>query len=82
MALNPLALLKIRKMWGEFTEAHPRIIPYFRELSASGYIREGSVIDINVTDTDGRSLRCNMRITENDLELIRSVAEIGKDAQS
>jgi hypothetical protein len=82
MAINPMTLLRIRKMWGDFTAAHPRILPYFRELNSSGYIEEGSVIDITVTDAEGRSLRCNMKVTANDIDLIRAVADIGKDAQT
>jgi hypothetical protein len=80
MALNPMVLLKIRKMWGDFTAAHPKLLPYFRELNSGGYIGEGSVIDITVTDADGRSLRCNMKVSADDIELIKSVAEIGRDA--
>ena len=82
MAINPMTLLKIRRMWGEFTAAHPKILSYFRELSSSGYIGEDSVIDITVTDADGRSLRCNMKVTQNDLELIRSITDVGKEAQT
>ena len=78
MAMNPMMLLKIRKKWAEFNEAHPKVLPYFREVS-NGYIGEGSVIDITVTDPSGRSLRCNLRVTDADLELIKSVAEIGRD---
>ena len=80
MALNPMVLLKIRKMWGDFTAAHPKLVPYFIELNSGGYIGEGSVIDITVTDADGRSLRCNMKVSADDIELIKSVADIGRDA--
>ena len=80
MALNPMVLLKIRKMWGDVTAAHPKLLPYFRELNSGGYIGEGSVIDITVTDADGRSLRCNMKVSADDIELIKSVADIGRDA--
>ena len=79
MAVNPIALLKIRKMWGDFTAAHPKLLPYFRELNSGGYIGEGSVIDITVTDAGGRSLRCNMKVSAEDIELIKSVADIGRD---
>ena len=75
-----MVLLKIRKMWGDFTAAHPKLLPYFRELNSGGYIGEGSVIDITVTGADGRSLRCNMKVSADDIELIKSVADIGRDA--
>ncbi|MBP0969350.1 MAG: hypothetical protein J5744_04310 [Oscillospiraceae bacterium] len=80
MALNPVKLIRIKKLWEGFKESHPRLLPYFRELSSSGYVGEGSVIDITVTDPDGRSLRCNIKMTENDLELIRAVSDLGKES--
>ncbi|MBR5979232.1 MAG: hypothetical protein IK029_00385 [Oscillospiraceae bacterium] len=80
MALNPMMLLKIRKMWGQFTAAHPKLLPYFREIRNSGYVGDGSVIDITVTSPDGRDLRYNMRVSSEDLELLRSIADIGRDA--
>ncbi|MBQ2086205.1 MAG: hypothetical protein II464_08055 [Oscillospiraceae bacterium] len=80
MALNPMVLLKIRKMWGQFTSAHPRLLPYINELRSSGYVGEGSVIDVTVTSPDGRDLRYNMRVTADDLELIGAVTDIGRDS--
>lgn len=79
MAVNPMTFLKIRKMWGEFTEAHPKFLPFFRDLSSSGYLGEGSVIDITVTEPEGKSLRYNMRLTQEDLELMREIANLGRD---
>jgi len=79
MAINPMALLKIKKLWDQFTTAHPKVMPYFRE-AASNYVGEGSIVDITVTDASGKSLRCNMRVTAEDIELFKSVADIGRDA--
>lgn len=79
MALNPMTLLRIRKLWGQFTAAHPKLLPYLGELRNSGYVRDGSVIDLTVTSPDGRDLRYNMRVTAEDLELIKAVSDIGRD---
>lgn len=76
MAFNPMSLVKIKKMWEQFNEAHPRIMPYFKAVS-NGYLAEGSVVEINVTDPEGRSLRCNMRLTAQDMELMKELAEMG-----
>ena len=80
MALNPVKILKVKNLWERFKAAHPRLLPYFRELRDSGYVGEGSIIDITVTDPGGRSLRCNVRMNENDLELIRTIADLGKES--
>lgn len=80
MALNPVKILKVKNLWERFKTAHPRLLPYFRELRDSGYVEEGSIIDITVTDAGGRSLRCNVRMNEDDLELIRTIADLGKES--
>ena len=80
MAINPMKILRIKKLWEEFKTAHPRLLPYFRELRDAGYVGEGSIVDITVTDAGGRSLRCNLRMTENDLELIRTIADLGRES--
>lgn len=75
MAFNPMALMKIRKMWGRFNAAHPRLLPYVRALG-NGYLEQGSVVEVNVTAPDGRNLRCNLRITEEDMELMKEISEL------
>ena len=77
MAFNPMALMKIRKMWERFNAAHPRVLPYVRALG-DGYLQEGSVIEVNVTAPDGRSLKCNLKLTGEDLELMNEISEIAK----
>ena len=79
MALNPMELLKIRKVWNTFVSEHPKFLPYFGNLKSSGYLSEGSVIDMIVTDKEGKSVRYNMRLTKNDLELMRVLAELGEE---
>ena len=77
MAFNPMALMKIRKMWERCNAAHPRVLPYVRALG-DGYLQEGSVIEVNVTAPDGRSLKCNLKLTGEDLELMNEISEIAK----
>ncbi len=79
MALNPMMLFKIKKMWSDFTAAHPKVLPFFKEVG-SGYLGEGTIIDITVTDPNGRNIRCNMVVRESDMELMKSISEMGSDS--
>ena len=76
MAINPLKLGKLKKMGEQFTQEHPKVLPYFRTV-ADGYLEEGSLLEMNVTAPDGRSLKCNFRLTANDVELLSQIAELG-----
>ncbi|MCR4893580.1 MAG: hypothetical protein K5911_02465 [Eubacteriales bacterium] len=75
MAFNPMNLLKIKKQWEQFNAAHPRFMPYIKALR-NGYLDEGSVLEMNVTAPDGRSLKCNIRLTAEDMELMRQISEL------
>ena len=77
MAFNPMSLMKMKKMWERFNAAHPRLLPYFRALG-DGYLEQGSVVEMNVTAPDGRNLKCNLRLTEEDLELMREISDLGR----
>ena len=75
MAFNPMKLMKIKQMWEKFDSAHPKLLPFFR-AAADGYLEQGSVIEMNVTAPDGRALRCNIRLSEEDMELMREIAKM------
>jgi len=73
--MNPMLMMKITGMIEKFKNNHPKVFPFFRD--ASGKIREGSVIEIKVTDPEGESLTSNIRVTADDMELIATIREMG-----
>ena len=75
MAFNPLNLMKMKQMWEKFNSAHPKLVPFFR-AAADGYLSEGSVIEMEVTAPDGRNLRCNLKLSAEDMELMREIAKM------
>ena len=75
--VNPMDFLKLKKMWEDFRDGHPRMMPFARAIAA-GYIKEGTVFDLTVTDAAGNAVRGNFRLTEKDLELFRDLAEIAQ----
>ena len=70
MALNPMALLKMKERLGIFNEEHPKVRPFFHMLKEEGLL-VGSVLELKVTDPEGREQVTNIRLTENDLETIQ-----------
>lgn len=70
MAMNPSSLLKLRKRYQIFSQQHPKILMFFKNVFARE-IEPGTVIEIKVTDNQGKSAVTNMRLTPEDVESIQ-----------
>jgi hypothetical protein len=58
---------------GKFKDNHPKVPLFFAAASES--INEGSIIEINVQTAEGKSLCTNMKVTADDLALVRLMKE-------
>ena len=72
MAINPMQLLKLKGLWDQFTQRHPKF-PAFLKAMSQGAISEGSVLEITVTTADGRKLSSNLKITAEDMALVEEL---------
>ena len=72
MAINPMQLLKLKGMWDQFTQRHPKF-PASLKAMTQGAVTEGSVIEITVTTADGRKISSNLKVTREDMELVEEV---------
>ncbi|MBQ2183754.1 MAG: hypothetical protein II399_03890 [Lachnospiraceae bacterium] len=71
--VNPAALLTFKKKWDEFSGRHPRFVSFLGALKNQG-ITEGSIIDMKVTMPNGEVFQSNIKLTPEDIELIRGLA--------
>lgn len=69
--MNPMALMQMKSLLDEFKKNHPKIPMFFTAASKS--IGEGSIIEINVTTSDGKKLNTNMRVTAEDMKLVQQL---------
>lgn len=70
--MNPAAMLTFKKKFEEFAQRHPRFVQFLGALKGSN-LPEGSVIDVKVTLPDGQIFQSNLKLTEEDLEMIKSL---------
>ena len=75
MAMNPAMLFKIKGAWEKFVQNHPKFPLLLRAASTSG-IREGYIIEVKITDTDGKAICTNVKLTESDMELIGMIKDM------
>lgn len=73
MALNPVALLKLKDRLKIFNEEHPKVHPFFHMLKEEG-LPEGAILELKVMFPDGKEQVTNIRLTENDLETIQMIS--------
>ncbi|MCQ2434932.1 MAG: hypothetical protein MJ062_06815 [Oscillospiraceae bacterium] len=69
--MNPMALLKLKGLLNAFRENHPKVIPFFGV--AGRYVKEGTVIELKVKNEEGKDLLCNIKVTQQDIELFREI---------
>lgn len=71
--VNPAKLLELRGMGERFKKNHPRIPGFFN--AAVENLQEGSVIEMTVTDPEGKKICANIRVTAEDMEMVRRAQE-------
>ena len=72
MAMNPMALLKMKKSWDTFTGNHPRFPAFLQAVQNTG-IKEGTIIEVTITTPEGKSMTTNVRIQASDLQAFEDI---------
>lgn len=75
--VNPMKIMQVKGMVEQFQKNHPRIPGFFNAAAES--IEEGSVVEMVVTSPEGKSLRANIRVTQEDMQLLKEIKEMGKN---
>ena len=70
--INPAALFKLKGAFSEFSQNHPKLLPFLKDAAANS-LKEGTVVEISVTTPDGRSIKSNIRLSERDVQLFSEV---------
>lgn len=72
MAINPMALMKMKDRLKVFKQDHPKVGPFFQVLHDNA-IMEGTVLELKATTPDGKEYVSNIRLTPNDVETLRTI---------
>ena len=74
--INPMALMQVKGMLDKFKNNHPKIPMFLSDAARS--MGEGSIIEVSVTSPEGRKITTNMKVNQEDLELIEQLKAFGK----
>lgn len=72
---NPASILKLMNIWSRFQNNHPKFPKFLTAVYQNG-LKEGSIIEINVTTADGQSLNSNLKLNAEDMELIAQLKNL------
>ncbi len=75
--INPAKLFKLKGYWETFAGNHPRFPQFMKAVQSTG-IEEGTVIEISVTTTDGKTLSTNVKVSASDKDLLNELTELAK----
>ena len=73
MAVNPMELMKLGERLRIFQQQHPKVRPFLSEVHGKA-LAPGAVLEIRVTDVEGKEYVSNIRVTEEDVETIRIIS--------
>ena len=71
------SVMKIKGAWDTFTKNHPKFPMFLSALSKKG-VKEGTIMEISITDPDGTVMNTNIKVTASDLQLFESLKGMAK----
>lgn len=76
MGMNPAMLFKIVELKNRFNKNHPKFGAFFKAAGKDALV-EGSIITISVQAPGKNEMVTNLRVTQDDLELIEEIKKLG-----
>ena len=76
--MNPMTLLSMKSAIDKFQNNHPRFVQFIKAMSDSG-LQEGTILECKVITPEGKELQTNIKISQDDLELIEKLKELSKN---
>lgn len=77
--MNPMNFLQLKPAWERFKSNHPKLSAFAKAASREGFIDEGSIIEIKITNSLGQTLSSNVRVRQDDLEFFKAAKDIYND---
>jgi len=75
MGLGLGDMWKIKGIWDKFTANHPKFPHFVNAVKAKG-LPADTVLGLTVTYPDGQTLETNLKIRQEDLELLQELKNI------
>ena len=77
--MNPMNLLQLKPALDRFKGNHPKLLKFIRAAARDGVVDEGTLVEITITTSEGKTLSSNIRVRQSDLEFLRALKDIAQD---
>ena len=67
--INPVRLMELKRIKNTFEKNHPKFCPFLNAVSKDG-IKEGTIIELQVTTPEGTCYKTNLKLTASDIEAL------------
>ena len=71
--MNPMDMMRLGSLWKGFQSHHPKLPKFLKAASRPGVLEEGTVIEIKIVPPNGEGITTNIKVSEKDLELLKSL---------
>lgn len=73
--MNPMTILSMKSALEKFQGNHPKFMQFITAMAQNG-LEEGTVLECKVLTPEGKEIQANIRINQDDLELIEKIKEL------
>lgn len=75
--MNPKQTLQFKLAWDSFNRNHPKFMPFLNAAQAHK-LKEGTIIEINISPPDSSPITANIKLSKSDLELLKLLSSVRK----
>lgn len=75
--MNPASIMKLMSAKNKFQKNHPKFVAFLNRCFAGG-LKEGTIIEIIVTNPGEVPITSNIKVQQSDLELLEELKEMGR----
>ena len=68
--MNPMNLLQLKPYWSRFKANHPKLVSFVKTASDERFLDEGRLIEIIVTNSQGKKMSANLRVRQDDMDFL------------
>ena len=77
--MNPMLLLQLKPAWEQFKTNHPKLMNFVKAASKDGFMDEGTLIEISITNSSGTTIASNVRVKQEDLTFLTTFKSVLED---
>ncbi|MBR6071131.1 MAG: hypothetical protein IKP78_11130 [Ruminococcus sp.] len=74
--MNPLAMMKLKPLFETFCQDHPKFLMFLGAVG--GAVDKDSIIEMTLTNSQGQTMKTNIKINDNDIELFQELSKLMK----